>query len=227
AAAQWRRTMVSRRVAAALVLGALLAQPAAAGSFGFGLSIQSGPGWYDPGPRYAPYPPPVNVEPRYHAPALLSPREIERHLRRNGYSRLEVVALRGPIYTVQGVDPWHNIVEMQVSGQDGRVLYSEVVTVELFDTPFGHRPPVAVPDRGYPGPVLREGGPRTVGAVPQAPPQMRGRTAPQIVTAPLPRERPAYSPPADEPAQTGAIKPAPLPEEAEERPGGRDPLVVY
>lgn len=222
--------MLSRSVAAAaLALGAALAQPAKADSFGFGFSIRSGHSWYEPwhGPRYAPPPPPVYGEPGYYAPALLSPEQVERLLRRSGYSRLEVVALRGRVYTVQGVDPWHNIVEMQVSGHDGRVLYSEVVTLDAYETPFAHRPPAAVPDRPYRGPVLRDDGPQIVGAVPRSPPAATSRSEPQVVTAPLPRQRPDYRPPAGEPATTGATRPAPLPEEPDERPGGRDPLVVY
>jgi hypothetical protein len=107
------------------------------------------------------------------------------------------------------------------------VLHSEVITVELYQTPFGHQPQVAVPDYRDRAPAWRDDGPRIVGAVPQAPPAVRGQSAPQIVTAPLPRQRPAYSPPAGEPATTSAIEPAPLPEEPAERPGERDPLVVY
>jgi hypothetical protein len=222
--------MLLRSVAAvAAVLAAFAtAAPAQAGSFGFGFSVQSGNPWYERwhGPRYAPYPPPVYAEPRYYAPALLQPHQVERILYRNGYSRLEVVALRGQVYTVQGVDPWHNIVEMQVSGHDGRVLHSEVITVELYDTPFGHQPPVAIPDQRY-RQVVPDSGPRIVGAIPQSPPAMTGRSQPQVVTAPLPRSRPDHRAQLDAPSR-GTNAPVTVPGEPEEPAAGeRDPLVVY
>ena len=63
-----------------------------------------------------------------------------------------------------------------------------------------------------------------VGAVPQAPRGVTRRTEPHLVTAPLPRARPDYRP---QPETAQRAEPDAAIPEPEERPGGRDPLVVY
>lgn len=203
-----------------LAAAALMAQPTQAGPLGLGLSVQSGGGQVQPvfhEPDYRLYrAPPVYSEPPTYAPAVLPPGQIEWLLRRNGYSRLEVVALDGPIYTVQGIDPWDNYVEMKVFGSDGRVLRSDVIEARLYDTPFAERPPVAIPDDG----------PRVVGALPQSPPSVASQTEPRPATAPLPRERPAYRP---EPSLPDPEAGDPIDEsgQPDRQASERDPLVVY
>ena len=220
--------MLSRIIAAGgLGLAALIAPPAQADPVGHALTAQSGGAHvqrvFHEAPYRPLYAPRVYVQPRYEAPILLAPDEIEDLLRSSGYSRIEIVALDGPIYTVQGVDPWDNYVEMKVFGQDGRVLRSDVVEVRLYDTPFAERPPMAIPDEE----------PRIVGAVPQAPAPLASRTEPRIASAPLPRSRPAYTP---EPSLPDVEAASPIEEprgpvaqadEPEPQSGDRDPLVVY
>lgn len=233
--------MVSRIIAGGgLALAALLVQPANAAPLAFGPAAQSGGGHMQPVFHERPYRilrAPVYVEPRME---LLSSRQIERLLRRSGYSRVEVVALDGPIYTVQGLDPWDNFVEMKIFGTDGRVLRSDVIEARLYETPLAELPPVAIPDEEPPIvraiPQLPPEEPPMVGAIPQSPPGMVTETEPRIAAAPLPRDRPAYRP---EPSMATANPPEPsLPDPdagapadepgvSDRQASERDPLVVY
>jgi hypothetical protein len=235
-------TMLSMIIAAGgLTLAALMVQPAHAGPLSLKQTVQSGgaqvqPVFHEPDfgvyqappayvePRYVEprYVEPRYVEPGYGRPALLPAEQIKERLRRDGYSRLDVVALDGPIYTVQGIDPWDNYVEMKVFGHDARVLRSDVIEAQPYDSPFARRPPTVIPEQG----------PRFV-TVPQSPPVMESRTEPRIAAVPLPRSRPAYRP---EPSLPDPESRGPVAGSGRDsddavatgrRASDRDPLVVY
>jgi hypothetical protein len=201
-------------VVATVALTAFSAQPAAAGSFSFGIydlgigvSVHSDRGYprwgYGHRPHWRPYHPRAYYAPPPHfPPPMLSPDGIVHTLQGYGYSQVMIVGRQGPIYLVRAHDPWENVVEVEVWAGDGRIISGRVLEPPVFRSPG--------PSRGYQPDLAARG-------VPASPPPARGAVS-EGWTAPLPRNRP-----------TTEVHPEeePLFFRSEEDENGRDPLVVY
>jgi hypothetical protein len=127
--------------------------PAAAQSWGIGVGVEYGPPvFYGPPPviYYEPpvvaAPPPVyyGAPPVVVAPApvieMVSPDEVFDRLDEAGYTDLAPMAQRGRYYKVRAVDPYGNLVSLEISIHSG-----EIENKYILESGYAARPAVVAP----------------------------------------------------------------------------------
>jgi hypothetical protein len=156
-----------------LVAGLAAVQPAAAGSWSFGVGVETGPPvYYGPPPVYY-GPPPVVYDapppPVYHpAPVLVAPPpvvlqiatpdQVLDSLEAAGYREMTPMAHRGPLFKLNAVNRDGDLVALEIATESG------MIERELILQP-GYRPPLQYQPRAVaaPAPLPAPAPPATAG----------------------------------------------------------------